>query len=194
MKYNCPANYNKEIIVKKDKTSGYEYFFDKQHPLSSKYGKVYYHRHVYSLKINEWVSSSLVVHHKDGNKQNNSQSNLSAISRRLHNRVHAIERGWTLTSIKNCKYCGEKFISVNGSCFCKLSCSSSHHLVGLNNLITKEELQKLVWEIPTTDIAKRFNCSDVAIYKLCKRLGVEKPSRGYWAKKRSKIKNYQQST
>ena len=48
--------------------------------------------------------------------------------------------------------------------------------------VTKEELEKLVWEKPTTEVAKTFNVSDKAIEKRCKKFGIEKPSRGYWEK------------
>jgi len=48
---------------------------------------------------------------------------------------------------------------------------------------TKEELQKLLWEKPTAQIAKDFGVSDKAIEKWCKAYGIEKPPRGYWLKK-----------
>ncbi len=48
--------------------------------------------------------------------------------------------------------------------------------------ITKEELHKLVWSMPTTKVAAMFNVSDKAIERRCKLLGVTKPPLGYWAK------------
>lgn len=45
-----------------------------------------------------------------------------------------------------------------------------------------EELQKLVWEMATVQLAKQLGVSDKAIEKRCKKLGVSKPPRGYWAK------------
>lgn len=50
----------------------------------------------------------------------------------------------------------------------------------------KEKLQKLVWKYPTTYIAKRLGVSDAAVSKHCKKLGIEKPPRGYWAQQRAK--------
>lgn len=47
----------------------------------------------------------------------------------------------------------------------------------------KQELEKMIWETPTTILAKKLGVSDVALAKLCKRVGVQKPPRGYWAKK-----------
>lgn len=51
--------------------------------------------------------------------------------------------------------------------------------------ITKEQLLAMIWEIPTEQIGKLFGVSGKAIEKRCKRLGIEKPPRGYWAKKRA---------
>lgn len=47
---------------------------------------------------------------------------------------------------------------------------------------TRDELSKLVWEIPTTKVSELLGVSDAAIYKRCKNLGIEKPPRGHWAK------------
>lgn len=49
----------------------------------------------------------------------------------------------------------------------------------------KEELVKMVWEKPTSQIAKELCVSDKAIEKWCKSYGISKPPRGYWARKRN---------
>jgi hypothetical protein len=48
--------------------------------------------------------------------------------------------------------------------------------------ITREELHELVWSKPTRIAAKEFGLSDVGLAKVCRKLGVKKPPRGYWAK------------
>jgi len=48
MKYPTPLDYKKDIVTCFDKTLGYEYFIDTEHPLCSNGGKVYFHRHVAS--------------------------------------------------------------------------------------------------------------------------------------------------
>jgi transposase-like protein len=48
---------------------------------------------------------------------------------------------------------------------------------------SKEELKKLLWEIPTQRLAEKYGVSDVAISKWAKSYGIDKPPRGYWAKK-----------
>lgn len=45
--------------------------------------------------------------------------------------------------------------------------------------ISREELFAMVWEMPTREGAKELGVSDVAIGKLCARLQVPKPPRGY---------------
>lgn len=57
-----------------------------------------------------------------------------------------------------------------------------HHKNGLKFVITKEELEKLVWKMPSTKIARKFGVSGSAIVKRCKKLGIKKPPRGYWTK------------
>lgn len=51
---------------------------------------------------------------------------------------------------------------------------------------SKEELNKLLWEKPTTHIAKDFKVSDVTISSWAKDYGLQKPPRGYWKKLQSK--------
>ena len=48
---------------------------------------------------------------------------------------------------------------------------------------SKEELHKLLWEKPTQKIAEDYGVSDKAIEKWSKFYGINKPPRGYWAKK-----------
>lgn len=49
----------------------------------------------------------------------------------------------------------------------------------------KEELQKLLWEMPSSSLAKELGVSDKAIEKRAKKFGLTKPPRGYWTKLKS---------
>ena len=49
------------------------------------------------------------------------------------------------------------------------------------NMISKSELECLVWSKPTTTLAELFNVSDSAISKRCKSWGILKPWPGFWA-------------
>jgi len=48
--------------------------------------------------------------------------------------------------------------------------------------MSREELFALVWERPTSEIAIELGVSDVAVGKLCQKMQVPKPPRGYWAR------------
>lgn len=47
---------------------------------------------------------------------------------------------------------------------------------------SKEELYKMVWQIPTAQIAKQLGISDTALVKWCRAYEIKKPPRGYWQK------------
>jgi hypothetical protein len=47
---------------------------------------------------------------------------------------------------------------------------------------SREELFVMVWERPATEVARELGLSDVGLGKLCERLQVPKPPRGYWAR------------
>src|SRR5205809_4935972 len=49
--------------------------------------------------------------------------------------------------------------------------------------LTREQLYDLVWNEPTRTIAARYGLSDRGLAKICMRLDVPVPGRGFWAKK-----------
>ena len=53
------------------------------------------------------------------------------------------------------------------------------------NVYNRETLYQEVWEAPVTQVAKRYEVSDVAIHKVCKALEIPTPPAGYWAKVRA---------
>lgn len=79
-----------------------------------------------------------------------------------------------------CLQCGNLLISRNQDTYCSEQCFrlASRRVVRPS----KEELEKMIWTKPTTQIAKDFGVSDKAVEKWCKAYGIEKPPRGYWAK------------
>lgn len=48
----------------------------------------------------------------------------------------------------------------------------------------KEELARIVWEISSEQVAKKYGVSGASVAKWCKLYGIPKPSRGYWAKQK----------
>lgn len=83
-----------------------------------------------------------------------------------------------------CQDCG-KCVS-NKAVFC-LVCSKKPNNKVFNGatggkIPTKEVLESLIWQIPTTHIAKQFGVSDTAVKKWCGKYCITKPPRGYWTK------------
>lgn len=49
--------------------------------------------------------------------------------------------------------------------------------------LSREELYKQIWKTPARVLAEQFDISDVGLAKACKRMGIPRPPRGYWARK-----------
>jgi len=47
----------------------------------------------------------------------------------------------------------------------------------------RDELYEQVWAKPMRELAKEHGISDVALAKICKKLDIPRPGRGYWARK-----------
>jgi hypothetical protein len=166
--------WDKPLDLKVDKTLGYVYFMDRSHPLANGQGKVYYHRHVASLTLGRWVTPEEHVHHIDEDRGNNDPANLEVLTQEQHGRKHR-----PLPPPRDCPTCGNSFVSGQNNEFCSLPCS---YQARKKFDPTKEELEKLVWAMPSTQIAKHYGVSPSAVQKRCKRLGIKKPGRGYWTK------------
>jgi hypothetical protein len=162
--------------IKLDKVLGYEYFIDLTHPLSSKnVGKVYYHRHVASLSIGRWLHSFEVVHHKDGNKSNNTTENLEILSAASHQALHSKEQICAKVS-KTCPVCDVSFTVYRSTNNKRVTCSTvcaNKHQVRWN--ISKEELEILIWNKSYSEISKIYPISDVGAKKKAKTLGCILP-------------------
>jgi hypothetical protein len=50
-------------------------------------------------------------------------------------------------------------------------------------ILKREELYKVVWSEPVLQAAQRYSISNVALAKICRKLNVPRPGRGYWARK-----------
>jgi hypothetical protein len=80
----------------------------------------------------------------------------------------------------NCLCCNK--IKFNDLKFCSLICARKSRPT---NRPSKEILEKLLWEKPTTHIAKDYNVSDKAVEKWAFYYKIKKPGKGYWQKKES---------
>lgn len=173
-----PVEYTKPIHVKLDRPSGQSCFYDPQHPLARKNGMVSLGRHLLSVKLGRWLEPGEYAHFIDGNPYNTHAENLMLTSmpelaRLLHN--HQTEL--------ICPYCGEAFRVSKSHKDRRVHCTNEcRNLHKRKFEVDREELEALVWQMPTTEVAQIFGVSDKAVEKRCKLLGIPKPPRGYWAK------------
>jgi hypothetical protein len=48
---------------------------------------------------------------------------------------------------------------------------------------SREEIYAAVWSQPLRDACKQFGVSDVGLSKVCRRLDIPRPKRGYWLRR-----------
>ena len=143
--------------------------------------------------LNEWMSIPirLDIDHIDNNCYNNNILNLQFLCPNCHRQKtitfisktpkNKKKHFQSVSHIKKpsntCVDCGADINTQSKKC---KSCSKK----GLFKIAwpCKEELSKLVWEIPTFKLAKQLGVSDAAVAKRCKLLNIDKPSPGYWRK------------
>jgi hypothetical protein len=70
---------------------GYELRYRPESPSANANGYAHTHRVVAEQKIGGAIYCGRVVHHRDGDKLNNSASNLQVMSMRQHNKLHKIK-------------------------------------------------------------------------------------------------------
>jgi hypothetical protein len=53
------------------------------------------------------------------------------------------------------------------------------------HIVTREELYEQVWATPMRQLAKEYQMSDSGLAKICRKLNIPRPGRGYWMKKQA---------
>ena len=148
--------YNKRITLALDKTLGYQYFMDKDHPLASKIGRVYYHRHVASIARGSWLTEGEVVHHKNEDKLDNSPENLEIITQAEHSYLHKPRE----RRPHPCEQCGKPTLNKR---FCSYRCSQLS-----TRRVARPSKEQLLLEIAQTSyraVGRKYGVSDVAVRK-----------------------------
>ena len=51
--------------------------------------------------------------------------------------------------------------------------------------VTREKLYEEVWQVPGRKLAERYGVSDVALAKICRKMDVPRPYRGYWSRRQA---------
>lgn len=91
------------------------------------------------------------------------------------------------SQINLCLNCGKEFkiscsaVKCGEGKYCSRECSDTSRRKVKRP--SKDELETLVWEKPTTKIALDYGVTDKSVEKWCKKYGIKKPTRGYWTVK-----------
>lgn len=130
---------------------------------------------------------TLQIDHINGVHNDNRLENLRWLCPNCHSQTDSFAgRNLKKDKIKyNCLDCNKTITKYGIRC---RSCSNSKKMkMAKNKKIewpSNEEISKLVWEIPRSQLAKQLGVSDKAISNYCKRREIEQPPRGYWNSKR----------
>ena len=122
----------------------------------------------------------LQLEHKNGVNNDNRLENLCFLCPNCHSQTETY--GGKNSSMKvddiPCRVCGEPTKGYSDIC---VVCNGIEHRT---YEVSKEELEKLIQEMPMTKIGKMFGVSDNAIRKRCAALGIAVPKgmRGKWLK------------
>lgn len=161
-------------------------------------------------KLDKWCGKDipLDLDHIDGNHFNNDFANLRILCKNCHAQTptYGIKarkkkepcpkcKGYKSRGAKTCRNCvtrKRRSVEIN-KCPCgdqisehaKHCRSCAQQILSKSDIPSKDTLEKLVWDQPSTMIAKKYNVSDSAVGKWCKKYNISKPPRGYWAKKSS---------
>ena len=68
--------------------SGYKYIKLSEHPFCNSHGYVAEHRLIMEKKIGRYLNREEIVHHINGDKQDNTIDNLQILSSEEHNTIH----------------------------------------------------------------------------------------------------------
>lgn len=129
--------------------------------------------------LNKWKEKHISLHldHINGDWKDNRPENLRFLCPNCHSQTESYCGKKNRVPPKLCD-CGKTISNKSNNC---VKCSARLRKPS-EKIPPKEELESLVWTIPSIEIAKKYNVSDRSIGKWCKKYGISKPPRGYWTK------------
>ena len=114
--------------------------------------------HVFLWMMKFWVPKTLMLNHKDGNKQNNSFHNLELVTC-SENVLHAYRTGLIdIEKLRKCGPCASEYYNTHISKQCKLDVKEAQTIKYLRN----------EWNFPTFILNKFCDVDISVIRKLCK--------------------------
>lgn len=161
--------------LKKYLDKGYYKYYYPEHHLSNKSGFVYEHMIMAEELLGRDLNFGEVVHHKDRNRINNSIDNLmvfktNADHAAYHAGCHIELDGDVYVAIdkqeKVCPLCGEFKHGMSDVC---LRC---YRKKIAENIPSKDVLEILICEYNFCEIGRKYNVSDNAVRKWCKKYNL----------------------
>lgn len=130
---------------------------------------------------------SLQLEHINGMNNDNRLENLCFLCPNCHSQTRTFGgRNARIEKEKTfCQTCKKETKGYSNIC---VSCSSKNHS---KFEVIKEELQKLIFEMPMTEIGKKFGVSSTSIKKRCKSFGIDmsKNVKGKWINGKPNLKS-----
>lgn len=87
---------------------GYVAIYMPEHPAAWPNGYIYHHRLVVEKALKRYLTADEEVHHRNGNKKDNSPSNLEVLSKKLHTKIHRSTGKAHVTLV--CPWCKTIFV------------------------------------------------------------------------------------
>ncbi|MET3505454.1 HNH endonuclease [Halalkalibacter oceani] len=156
-------------------------------------GYIYEHRYIASKIIGRDLSQTEVVHHIDGNRNNNNIENLLVLSSGSDHRIlhcglpyELIYNGdgtfrCELLRFKLCKHCGSPINSTKENrIYCSKECFRQElKHISKSSIIEKEELHNLLIHNTFEEVGRLLEVSSNTIRKWCKKYEMSTKSSDY---------------